>query len=106
MSSFKCIDVVKAAVAKEIPEAQTFCSSGSLVDGVLNMGAPAPIDVRITGNDVTADFNLAQKNSAANSRYSLRRRRVYPAGYRHPSLRISVDRTRASELGLTEKEVI
>ncbi|HEY9136822.1 MAG TPA: efflux RND transporter permease subunit, partial [Terriglobus sp.] len=61
VSSFRYIDEVKAAVAKEIPEVQTFYSSGSLVDGVLNMGAPAPIDVRIAGNDVTADFGLAQK---------------------------------------------
>ena len=41
VSSFRYIDEVKAAIAKEVPEVQTFYSSGSLVDGVLNMGAPA-----------------------------------------------------------------
>ncbi len=103
-SSFKYIDEVKAAVAKEIPEIQTFYSSGSLVDGVLNMGAPAPIDVSITGNDVTADFNLAQK-IASQIRGIHGVADVYiPQDIDYPSLRISVDRTRASELGLTEKE--
>jgi multidrug efflux pump subunit AcrB len=105
-SSFRYIDEVKSAIAKEIPELQTFYSSGSLVDGVLNMGAPAPIDVRITGNDMTADFGLAQK-IASQIRGIHGVADVYiPQDIDYPSLRISVDRTRASELGLTEKEVV
>lgn len=106
VSSFRYIDEVKAAIAKEIPEVQTFYSSGSLVDGVLNMGSPAPIDVRITGNDVTADFGLAQK-LASQIRQVHGVADVYiPQDIDYPSLRISVDRTRASQLGLTEKEVV
>ena len=105
-SSFRYIDEVKSAIAKEIPELQTFYSSGSLVDGVLNMGAPAPIDVRITGNDVTADFGVAQK-IASQIRGIHGVADVYiPQDIDYPSLSISVDRTRASELGLTEKEVV
>jgi multidrug efflux pump subunit AcrB len=105
-SSFTYIGEVKEAVAKELPELQTFYSSGSLVDGVLNMGAPAPIDVRVAGNDVNADYALAQKiagkirdvNGVAD---------VYiPQDLDYPSLRITIDRTRASELGLTEKETV
>jgi len=106
VSSFRYIDEVKATIAKEIPEVQTFYSSGSLVDGVLNMGSPAPIDVRITGNDVTADFGLAQK-LASQIRQVHGVADVYiPQDIDYPSLRISVDRTRASQLGLTEKEVV
>jgi multidrug efflux pump subunit AcrB len=105
-SSFDYIDQVKSAIAKEIPELQTFYSSGSLVDGVLNMGAPAPIDVRITGNDVNADFSLAQK-IASQIRSIHGVADVYiPQDIDYPSLRISVDRTRASQLGLTEKEIV
>ena len=105
-SSFAYIDEVKAAIAKEIPELQTFYASGSLVDGVLNMGAPAPIDVRITGNDVTADFGLAQK-IAGQIRGIHGVADVYiPQDIDYPSLRISIDRTRASQLGLNEKEVV
>jgi len=105
-SSFAYIDDVKQAVAKELPELQTFYSSGSLVDGVLNMGAPAPIDVRVAGNDVTADYNVAQQ--IANQIRAVRGvADVYiPQDIDYPSLRIGIDRTRASELGLTEKEVV
>jgi multidrug efflux pump subunit AcrB len=105
-SSFTYIDEVKKAIAKQLPELQTFYSSGSLVDGVLNMGAPAPIDIRVAGNDMNADFNVAQK-IAARIRSIRGVADVYiPQDVDYPSLRISIDRTRASELGLTEKEVV
>jgi len=105
-SSFTYIDEVKNAVAKELPELQTFYSSGSLVDGVLNMGSPAPIDVRVAGNDIKADFDTAQK-IASQIRSVRGVADVYiPQDIDYPSLRISVDRTRASELGLNEKEVV
>ena len=105
-SSFAYIDEVKQALANEMPELQTFFSSGSLVDGVLNMGAPAPIDVRVAGNDITDDYNTAQ-SIATRIRKIQGVADVYvPQDIDYPSLRISVDRTRADELGLTEKEVV
>jgi len=105
-SSYTYIDEVKRALADQMPELQTFFASGSLVDGVLNMGAPAPIDIRISGNDMTADYNTAQQ-IAARVRGVRGVADVYiPQDIDYPSLRIAVDRTRASELGLTEKEVV
>jgi multidrug efflux pump subunit AcrB len=106
VGSFAYIDRVKTAVAKELPELQTFYSSGSLVDGVLNMGAPAPIDVRVVGSDVNADYATAQR-IASRIRGVHGVADVYiPQDVDYPSLRIGVDRTRASELGLNEKEVV
>jgi multidrug efflux pump subunit AcrB len=105
-SSYTYIDEVKKAVGEQMPELQTFFSSGSLVDGVLNMGAPAPIDVRVAGNDIPADYDTAQK-IASRIRGIRGIADVYiPQDIDYPSLRISVDRTRSSELGLTEKEIV
>jgi multidrug efflux pump subunit AcrB len=105
-SSFEYIDEVKKALAKQMPELQTFFGSGSLVDGVLNMGAPAPIDIRVAGNDMNVDYDTAQK-IAARVRGVRGVADVYiPQDLDYPSLRISIDRTRAGELGLTEKEVV
>ncbi|MBB5062827.1 efflux RND transporter permease subunit [Granulicella mallensis] len=106
ISSFKYIDEVKRKIAVQMPELQAFFSSGSLVDGVLNMGSPAPIDVRVAGNDINADFDVAQK-IAARIRGVHGVADVYiPQDVDYPSLRLAIDRTRASELGLTEKEVV
>ena len=106
VSSYTYIDEVKKALANQMPELQTFFSSGSLVDGVLNMGAPAPIDIRVVGNDMTIDYNTAQA-IAARVRHIGGVADVYiPQDIDYPSLRIAVDRTRADELGLTEKEIV
>jgi multidrug efflux pump subunit AcrB len=105
-SSFDYIKEVKQKISTEMPELQAFFSTGSLVDGVLNMGSPVPIDVRITGTDMTADYEFAQR-VAAQIRGIHGVADVYiPQDIDYPSLRLTVDRTRASELGLTEKEVV
>jgi multidrug efflux pump subunit AcrB len=105
-SSFDYIREVKQKMATEMPELQAFFSTGSLVDGVLNMGSPVPIDVRITGTDMTGDYDFAQK-IAAQIRGIHGVADVYiPQDIDYPSLRLTIDRTRASELGLTEKEVV
>jgi multidrug efflux pump subunit AcrB len=105
-SSYVYIDKVKKALAAQMPELQTFFSSGSLVDGVLNMGAPAPIDIRVAGNDMTADYNTAQGIAQQVRKIDGVADVYIPQDIDYPSLRIAVDRTRASELGLTEKEII
>ncbi|RXH54148.1 Cobalt-zinc-cadmium resistance protein CzcA [Granulicella sibirica] len=106
VSSYTYIDEVKKALAEQMPELQTFFSSGSLVDGVLNMGAPAPIDIRVAGNDMIADYNTAQ-SIAGKVRQITGVADVYiPQDIDYPSLRIAIDRTRADELGLTEKEIV
>jgi multidrug efflux pump subunit AcrB len=105
-SSYTYIDKVKAALATQMPELQTFFSSGSLVDGVLNMGAPAPIDIRIAGNDMTGDYNTAQAIAKRVRQIDGVADVYIPQDIDYPSLRIAVDRTRADELGLTEKEIV
>jgi multidrug efflux pump subunit AcrB len=60
----------------------------------------------VAGNDVNADYALAQK-IAAKIRDVKGVADVYiPQDLDYPSLRITIDRTRASELGLTEKETV
>jgi multidrug efflux pump subunit AcrB len=105
-SSFVYINRVKSALARQMPELQTFFSSGSLVDGVINMGAPAPIDIRVTGNDMAADYATSKKIAAEVRRVANVADVYIPQDLDYPSLRISIDRMRASELGLTEREVV
>jgi multidrug efflux pump subunit AcrB len=106
VSSYIYIDEVKSALSAQMPELQTFFSSGSLVDGVLNMGAPAPIDVRVAGNNMTADFQTAQALAARIRKLHGVADVYIPQDIDYPSLRIAVDRTRADELGLTEQEIV
>ena len=106
VGSYDYIERVKRRMQDELPELAAFFSSGSLVDGVLNMGAPAPIAVQVAGSDLNVSYKIAQ-NLAAQFRDIPGVADVYiPQDLDYPSLRLNIDRTRASELGLTEREVV
>ena len=47
-SSFDYMQEVQEEISKQYPEIRTFFSSGSMVDAILNMGMPAPIDVQVS----------------------------------------------------------
>jgi CzcA family heavy metal efflux pump len=72
---------------------------------ILNFGAPAPIDIQVTGNNLAANQAYAQKilrairgvDGVADARIQ------QPAGA--PELRFDVDRTRINALGLDERDV-
>ena len=61
MGSYDYMDRVKRRIAAELPELTAYFQSGGLVDAVLNMGMPAPIDVQVAGLDMDAAFNTARK---------------------------------------------
>jgi HAE1 family hydrophobic/amphiphilic exporter-1 len=105
-SSFVYMDQVRARVASQIPELRTYFQSGGLVDAVLNQGAPAPIDVQVSGIDLGADDRVAQ-DLARQFRAIPGVSDVYiPQDLDYPALQVNVNRARASELGLNPQEVI
>jgi multidrug efflux pump subunit AcrB len=104
--SFVYIQKIKRLLAHQMPELSAYFSSGSLIDAVVNMGAPAPIDVQISGGNLGTDNEVAQQ-IAARLRNSPRVADVFmPQDLDYPSLRVNVDRIHAAKLGLTEKEVL
>jgi hydrophobic/amphiphilic exporter-1 (mainly G- bacteria), HAE1 family len=105
-SSFEYMDEVRRQIQEQMPELRTYFQSGSLVDSVLNQGRPAPIDVQVSGMDLSAVNNVAQ-DLALKFKTLKGVSDVYvPQDMDYPGLQINVDRTRASELGLDTKEVI
>jgi multidrug efflux pump subunit AcrB len=106
IGSYLYIARIKRRLADEMPELTTYFSTGSLVDAVVNMGAPAPIDIQISGADLQADNQVAQGIAGA-LRSSPEAADVFiPQDLDYPSLRVNVDRLHAAKLGLTEKEVL
>jgi multidrug efflux pump subunit AcrB len=93
-------------MAAEFPDVRTFFSSGSMVDAVLNMGMPAPIDVQVSSPDTKQIYGIAQ-DLASRIRSLPGVGQVYiPQDLNYPALRLDVDRVHAAELGLTQKEVV
>jgi multidrug efflux pump subunit AcrB len=106
IGSFTYIRRIKRLLAQQMPELTPYFSTGSLVDAVVNMGAPAPIDIQISGANFAADNQVAQQISGKLRRSSKIADVFIPQDLDYPSLRIDVDRLHAAKLGLNEKEVL
>jgi multidrug efflux pump subunit AcrB len=105
-SSFAYMDQVQKEMGQQFPDVRTFFSSGSMVDAVLNMGMPAPIDVQVSSSDLHQIYGVAQ-DLASQIRSLPRVGEVYiPQDLDYPALRLDVDRVHAGELGLTQKDVV
>jgi HAE1 family hydrophobic/amphiphilic exporter-1 len=106
VDSFTYMDQVRSRVATELPELRTYFQSGGLVDSVLNQGMAAPIDVQVSGADLQAADDIAL-NLATKFRALPGVSDVYiPQDMDYPALQVNVNRERASELGLSPKEVV
>ena len=105
-SSFDYMRQVQEGISKQYPEIRTFFSSGSMVDAILNMGMPAPIDVQVSSSDLEQSYGIAQ-DLARRIRGLGGVGAVYiPQDMNYPALRLDVDRVHAGELGLTQKDVV
>jgi multidrug efflux pump subunit AcrB len=104
--SYEYIDRMKARLDREMPELATYFSSGSLVDAVLNMGMQTPIDVQIGGTDQKAGYRMALDMASRIRQIPDVADVFIPQDLDNPALKLDVDRVRAGELGLSEKEVV
>jgi hydrophobic/amphiphilic exporter-1 (mainly G- bacteria), HAE1 family len=106
VSSFAYMAEVRKRVASELPELRTYFQSGGLVDAVLNQGMPAPIDVQVSGMDLAAAnkiaLDLARQFQALPGVSDV----YIPQDMDYPALQVNVNRERASQLGLSPKEVV
>ncbi|MFZ1037983.1 MAG: efflux RND transporter permease subunit [Smithella sp.] len=106
IGSYEYMDRVKRRIAAELPELTAYFQSGGLVDAVLNMGMPAPIDVQVAGSNMRVSFDTAQKLAAQIRTIGGVADAYIPQDMDYPALRLDIDRTRASELGLNQLEVV
>jgi multidrug efflux pump subunit AcrB len=106
VGSYEYMARVKKRLAEQMPELTAYFSSGSLVDSVLNLGLPAPIDVQIGGSNLRRSYNLAIDLSKKIQNISGVADVYIPQDLDYPALKLDIDRTRAAELGLTQQEVV
>jgi multidrug efflux pump subunit AcrB len=106
IGSYEYMARVRTAIQRELPYLSAFFQSGGMADAVLNQGLPAPIDVQLSGSNVETAFQAAS-DVAADIRKLPGVSDVYiPQDIDYPSLRLDIDRERAGELGLDQREVV
>jgi CzcA family heavy metal efflux pump len=99
------IHQLRESLPQHFPGVEFFFQPADIVSQILNFGLPAPVDIQLTGPDYGHNYLLAQQ--IAN-----RLRHVPGAVDVHvqqlmndPTLHLTVDRTRAGQVGLTERDI-
>ena len=105
-SSFAYMDEVRARLRTQLPLLSAYFQTGGLVDAVLNLGLPAPIDVQVSGTNMRAAHAVAMRISRESRALAGVSDVLLPQDIDYPALQLNIDRERASELGLNEKEVV
>jgi multidrug efflux pump subunit AcrB len=96
---------LRRKLASDLPELSTYFQAGGLVDSIVNQGLPAPLDIQVSDNDLTEGYAIARK-IALQLKGSPRVSDVLiPQDVDYPALKIEIDRERASQLGVSAKEV-
>ncbi len=105
-SSFVYMDQIRRELAAQMPDISAFLATGGLQEAVLNRGLPAPIDVQVSGSHIDATYATAKELARQIRRLPGVSGVYIPQDLDYPSLRVNVDRIRAGELGLSQKEVV
>jgi len=105
-SSFEYMDLVRTQLRRQLPQLSAYFQTGGLVDAVLNLGLPAPLDVQVSGTRMEAAHTVAAQIAHRATALAGVSDVLLPQDIDYPALRLDIDRVRASELGLNEKEVV
>ena len=106
VGSYEYMNRMRLALRSDLPELSAYFQSGGLVDSVLNLGLPAPIDVQISGMNLDKAYGTASEIATRVRQLHGVSDILVPQDIDYPALRIDIDRERASLVGLDQKEVV
>jgi multidrug efflux pump subunit AcrB len=106
VGTYDYIDRIRARIGAEYPHLVTYFSSGGIVDAVVNLGLPAPIDVQVSGSNMEAAHRTATELAARIREIPGVADTFVPQDIDYPSLKMDIDRGMTSRLGLSPREVV
>jgi multidrug efflux pump subunit AcrB len=96
---------LRASLSRRFPGVSFSFLPADIISQILNFGAPAPIDVQVYGPNGAANMEYAQiLERDINAISGIADTRIQQA-YHYPQLLVNVDRTRAQQFGITERDV-
>ena len=96
---------LRAVLSDKFPQETFFFAAANMTNQILNFGLPAPIDVQVVGRDQVNNYKVTQK--------MLKRIQAIPGvvdariheQIAYPTLNVDVDRDKAQQFGLTQRDV-
>jgi multidrug efflux pump subunit AcrB len=106
LGSYEYMRRVRQRLSQELPQLSTYFQSGGLVDAVINLGLPAPIDIQVSGNNLGNVYATAARIAGPVRQLGGVSDVLIPQDIDYPALQLDVDRGKASLLGLSQKEIV
>ncbi len=98
-------DRLRKQLNQKFPEEDVYFEAANITNQILNFGLPAPIDLQVTGRDSKPNYEIAKqlvaKIAQVPGAVDVHLHQVVNA----PELRIDVDRIKAGQIGLTQRDV-
>src|SRR5271169_784023 len=106
VGSYEYMQQVRERLRQDLPQVSAYFQSGGLVDSVLNMGMPAPIDVQVSGSSMKKSYTVAAQIASQVRDLRGVSDSLIPQDIDYPALQLNIDREKASLVGLSQKEVV
>ena len=98
--------ILREDLAKKFPQESFLFEPADITNQTLNFGAPAPIDVQVRGKDANATHQIAtelqQQIKSIPGAVDVFVQQVVDS----PAIQLNIDRLKAQELALTERDVV
>jgi hydrophobic/amphiphilic exporter-1 (mainly G- bacteria), HAE1 family len=106
IGSYNYMKRLRQKLSADLPQLDTYFTAGGLVDSVVNLGLPAPLDVQVSDNDMAEAYSIAKGVAAQLKKSKNVSDVLIPQSLDYPGLQLDIDREQASQLGITPKEVV
>jgi multidrug efflux pump subunit AcrB len=96
---------LRQRLREKFPDMVFFFEPANITNQILNFGLPAPIDLQVVGANAVANYGIAQRLreevAAIPGAADVHIHQVYE----QPQLNLTVDRVKAGQMGLTQRDV-
>ena len=98
-------EVLRGRFLERFPTAQFSFEPGDIVSRIMNVGAPTPVEVAITGPDFAASRAFATKVRGELARIPTLRDLQFGQALDYPAIQVDVNRQLAGQLGVTVDQI-
>ena len=104
-STAEYTDRLRKRLHERFPDVVIYFEAANITNQILNFGLPAPIDVQVAGRNATANYAIAQQLASQISKIPGAADVHVHQIMDYPEVDVDVNREKAGELGLSQKDV-
>jgi multidrug efflux pump subunit AcrB len=97
--------LLRKRLRDKFPDVTFFFQPANITSQIVNFGLPAPIDLQVVGRNAEANYQIAERLAQKISRIPGAADVHVHQVVAQPEIRLNVDRVKASQLGLTQRDV-